>query len=111
LRDLGHDVKSATNAREALVILRRDTKIDVRFSDVVMPGGMNGVELAIEARRIRPGLKVLLTSAIPPPHRRRITGYQIAWKCCESLTAGKIWRKNWPFNRWVTLQATRGCAD
>jgi signal transduction histidine kinase/CheY-like chemotaxis protein len=62
LLDLGYNVKTATNAAEAMTVLRREADIDVLFSDVVMPGGMNGAELAIEARRIRPGLKVLLTS-------------------------------------------------
>jgi signal transduction histidine kinase len=62
LMDLGYDVKSAMNARKALNILRADPTLDVLFSDVVMPGGMNGVQLAVEAQRIRPDLKVLLTS-------------------------------------------------
>ena len=62
LQDLGYDVKTATNASDALDVLRRTAKIDVLFSDVVMPGGMNGAQLAVEARRIRPELKVLLTS-------------------------------------------------
>jgi signal transduction histidine kinase len=62
LLDLGYDVKTATNAQEAMDVLRTDVKIDVLFSDVVMPGGMNGAQLAVEARRLRPALKVLLTS-------------------------------------------------
>jgi signal transduction histidine kinase len=62
LLDLGYNVKAATNADEAMDLLRRDTEIDVLFSDVVMPGGMNGAQLAVEARRMRPELKVLLTS-------------------------------------------------
>jgi CheY-like chemotaxis protein len=62
LVDLGYDVKAATDAQEALAILRADPSIDVLFSDVVMPGGMNGAQLAVEAQRIRPDLKVLLTS-------------------------------------------------
>jgi signal transduction histidine kinase len=62
LLDLGYEVKTATNADEAMDVLRREADIDVLFSDVVMPGGMNGAQLAIEARRIRPDLKVLLTS-------------------------------------------------
>ena len=37
-------------------------RIDILFSDVMMPGGMNGSQLAVEAQQIRPGLKVLLTS-------------------------------------------------
>jgi DNA-binding LytR/AlgR family response regulator len=36
--------------------------VDLLFSDIVMPGGINGVQLAIEARRLRPSIKVLLTS-------------------------------------------------
>jgi CheY-like chemotaxis protein len=62
LVDLGYDVETATNAEDAMAILRRDGKIDVLFSDIVMPGGMNGAQLSVEARRIRPSLKVLLTS-------------------------------------------------
>ena len=76
--DLGYAVHEAANAGEALEILRVDPAIDLLFSDIVMPGGMTGLELAVEARRIRPGLKVLLTSgnagAIPPRdgHQREL---------------------------------------
>ena len=60
--DLGYQVLSAHNGREALQILKGSHKIDLLFSDIVMPGGINGVQLAIEARRLQPSLKVLLTS-------------------------------------------------
>jgi signal transduction histidine kinase len=62
LRELGYHVETAVNAAQALEILRGDDPVDLLFSDVIMPGGMNGVQLAVEARRIRPELKVLLTS-------------------------------------------------
>jgi CheY-like chemotaxis protein len=62
LTSIGYRVLKASNAREALTHLQHNERIDVLFSDIVMPGGMNGVELSLEARRIRPGLKVLLTS-------------------------------------------------
>jgi signal transduction histidine kinase len=62
LADLGYAVVTATNAAQALEIIRGGQRIDVLFSDIIMPGGMNGVQLSVEARRIRPGLKVLLTS-------------------------------------------------
>jgi signal transduction histidine kinase/CheY-like chemotaxis protein len=62
LSGLGYRVLTATDAREALTVLRSDEPIDLMFSDVIMPGGMNGAQLALEARRIRPLLKVLLTS-------------------------------------------------
>jgi DNA-binding NtrC family response regulator len=62
LRELGYHVETAVNAVQALHILKGDDPVDLLFSDVIMPGGMNGVKLAVEARRIRPELKVLLTS-------------------------------------------------
>jgi signal transduction histidine kinase/CheY-like chemotaxis protein len=62
LRDLGYQVVTAVNAAQALEILRGDQPVDLLLSDVIMPGGMNGVQLTVEARRIRPELKVLLTS-------------------------------------------------
>ena len=62
LQTLGYRVTTARDAREALAILRGEARIDILFSDVVMPGGMNGAQLAAEAGAIRPGLKVLLTS-------------------------------------------------
>ena len=62
LRSWGHRVIGASGAGEALVVLRGDEPLDLLFSDIVMPPGMNGAELAREARRLRPGLPVLLAS-------------------------------------------------
>jgi CheY-like chemotaxis protein len=62
LTDLGYRVKVASDAEGALDILRRRDPVDVLFTDVVMPGGRNGVQLANEARALKPGIKVLLTS-------------------------------------------------
>jgi CheY-like chemotaxis protein len=62
LVELGYHVMTATDARKALDMLRTNPSIDVLFSDVVMPGGMNGAQLAMAAQRLRPNLKVLLTS-------------------------------------------------
>ncbi|HEY3951682.1 response regulator [Phenylobacterium sp.] len=62
LEGLGYAVVSATSANEALAILRRNPGIDLLFSDVVMPGGVNGIALSEVARREKPSLKVLLTS-------------------------------------------------
>lgn len=74
LSNLGYIVRTAANARAALDILRADRNIDVMFSDVVMPGGMNGTQLADVARRIRPDLKILLTSGYTPTMLRREHG-------------------------------------
>jgi CheY-like chemotaxis protein len=62
LVELGFDVKLAANAKEVLAIVKAGDPIDILFSDVVMPGGTNGARLAVEARRLRLGLKVVLTS-------------------------------------------------
>jgi PAS domain S-box-containing protein len=62
LEELHYKVIVAHNAREALAHLTGADRIDILFSDVVMPGGMNGAQLAVEARYLRPELKVLLTS-------------------------------------------------
>ncbi|WP_407159284.1 ATP-binding protein [Bradyrhizobium sp. STM 3557] len=60
---LGFVVARAANAREALAKLATNRGgVDLVFSDVVMPGGMNGVDLARELKRLRPELPVLLTS-------------------------------------------------
>ena len=62
LEELRYRVIVARQAREALEHLSGPERIDILFSDVMMPGGMNGAQLAVEARRLRPELKVLLTS-------------------------------------------------
>ena len=62
LTDFGHKVLRAANSQEAQRVLWSDAEVDVLFSDVVMPGGMNGVELAKRAVSQRASLKVLLTS-------------------------------------------------
>ncbi|MCB5175255.1 hybrid sensor histidine kinase/response regulator [Microvirga lenta] len=62
---LGYDVLTAGDAPSALDVLRRDVDIDVLFSDVVMPRGMNGLDLAKESRRLRPDIRILLASGYP----------------------------------------------
>nr|WP_293249949.1 histidine kinase famiy protein [Panacagrimonas sp.] len=62
LEDLGYRVMRAANGVEALALLDSAERVDLLFTDVIMPGGMNGVVLAREARRRRPRIKVLLTT-------------------------------------------------
>jgi len=62
LTDLGYRTRTAENASQALKILAEDGEIDLLFSDVVMPGGINGYELAEMATQQHASLKVLLTS-------------------------------------------------
>jgi signal transduction histidine kinase len=62
LSEFGYVTVTATNAAEALERLNGASDIALLFSDVVMPGAMNGAQLAEAARAMRPGLKVLLTT-------------------------------------------------
>ena len=62
LSALGYRVLSAADGREALDKLSKDTPIDLLFTDAVMPGGVSGWDLADQALKMRPKLKVLLTS-------------------------------------------------
>ena len=63
LRQLGYEVTRTASAEEALGRLNDGLKIDIVFSDVMMPGGMNGVGLARALRAHRQDLPILLTSA------------------------------------------------
>ncbi|KAF1705602.1 ATP-binding protein [Pseudoxanthomonas suwonensis] len=67
LRAIGCDVVHAMSARAALGALANGRHIDLVFSDVMMPGGTSGIELAREVRRRRPGLPILLTSGFSDP--------------------------------------------
>lgn len=62
IRSFGYDTLSASNAAEALAIINGPERIDLLFTDVIIPGGMNGRQLATEALKRRPGLKILYTS-------------------------------------------------
>ena len=87
LRNLGHDVLRVENADQALSLLRSSTPLDLLMSDVIMPDGMNGVELAREAAALRPEIKILLCSGY--------AGESID----RALAAG-----SWPFLRKPYLQ-------
>jgi PAS domain S-box-containing protein len=63
LRELGYRVIEAHDGPSALRLLeRQEGRVDLLFSDVVLPGGLNGANVAEEARKLRPGLKVLFTT-------------------------------------------------
>jgi CheY-like chemotaxis protein len=62
LEDLGYSVLSAETGSAALKIIQENAGLDLVFSDVVMPNGMSGVELARQIGSLRPELPILLTS-------------------------------------------------
>jgi CheY-like chemotaxis protein len=65
LTDFGYDVVEAEDGFQALSKLQEHRDISLMFTDVVMPGGMNGFDLAQAAYTIRPDLKVVHTSGYP----------------------------------------------
>lgn len=62
LRMNGYEVLEASDGRAALDILNGGESIDLLFTDLLMPGGLSGRDIAAQARRIIPGIKILLTS-------------------------------------------------
>jgi CheY-like chemotaxis protein len=62
---LGYGVLTAPDGPSALSVLRREPDVQILLSDIAMPHGMNGVELARAAVRLRPDLRVLLASGYP----------------------------------------------
>jgi CheY-like chemotaxis protein len=62
LHSLGYVTLDAANAAEALAIVEAGREFDLLFTDVIMPGTMNGRQLADALQKTRPGLKVLFTS-------------------------------------------------
>ncbi|WP_162914221.1 PAS domain S-box protein [Taklimakanibacter lacteus] len=62
LRTLGYEVHEAPDGASAIRLLENGLKIDLLFSDLVMPGGLSGYDVAKRAREIDPAVRVLLTS-------------------------------------------------
>lgn len=67
LRSLGYHVVVAENADDAMRQVEHGQHFDVLFSDIVMAGRLNGIALARELRKRKPGLPVLLTSGFTSP--------------------------------------------
>jgi CheY-like chemotaxis protein len=67
LKDLGFEVTRAASGEDALKIVASEQPLDLVFSDVMMPGGMTGLDMAVEARAQRPNIPILLTSGYAAP--------------------------------------------
>jgi len=65
LTKMGYVVTTAEHGPEALSLVNLGHKFDILFTDIIMPGGMNGQQLAEEARKVDPRMKVLFTSGYP----------------------------------------------
>jgi CheY-like chemotaxis protein len=62
LEELGYQVRHAASAQAGLDVIEREDNVDLLFSDILMPGGMNGLELADTVQRRFPKIAVLLTT-------------------------------------------------
>ena len=62
IRDLGYETLEAANGDMALELLKGGAKVDLVFSDLVMPGALNGYALATKIEELFPSIKILLTS-------------------------------------------------
>jgi PAS domain S-box-containing protein len=65
LAEMGFTGYEAIDGASALEMIAQHSEIDLMVTDIVMPGGMNGVELAQRARTLRPGLKIVYSSGFP----------------------------------------------
>ncbi len=65
LEDFGYDVIEAGDGFQGLAQLQENDDVDLMFTDVVMPGGMNGFDLAQAAQSLKPLLKIVHTSGYP----------------------------------------------
>ena len=64
LRECGYNVIEASDAREAIEVMTSEAVVDIAFSDITMPGSLDGFGLAQWIRRERPDIKVVLTSGV-----------------------------------------------
>lgn len=97
LHSLGYVTLDAANAAEALTVFEAGNQFDLLFTDVIMPGAMNGRQLANELQRRKPELKVLFTSGYTENaiihHGRLDTGVLLLAKPYRKSDMGAMIRK------------------
>jgi DNA-binding NtrC family response regulator len=105
LRDCGYKVIEASNADEAMqVLLHQETSVDIVFSDIEMPGTVDGFGLANWIRAHRPGLDVLLAGTVP-------RAVKSAKDLCEQGPVPKPYEAQVVHNRIRRLLAARNAAS
>jgi len=77
LTEMGYSALLAEDAAAALEIVERFGEVDLMVTDIVMPGGMNGVELAQKARQLSPKLKIIYSSGFPADALTERSGMQV----------------------------------
>lgn len=105
LEDLGYQTRSAANAEEALEVLKTTPDIDLLFTDVIMPGKLDGYSLAGQALKAQPSLKVLLTSGFSEDRGQIINGNDRALAALVTNSLAK------PYTLTDLAEAVRHCLD
>ena len=100
LRGLGYSVLEAEDGHAALAILQQPVAIDLLFTDLIMPNGINGQELLRRARELRPGLKAMFTS-----------GYSEQFLQGRSSAEAGVPLLNKPYRKHALAEAIRGVLD
>lgn len=95
---LGYSVVEAEDASTAIGVLKTANRIDLLFSDIILPGGKNGLALVETARLLRPDLKVLMT-----------TGYTEEYERLAHAAPGLVLRK--PYKRQELAETLRRVLD
>ena len=100
LRGLGYTVLEAEDGHAALAILRQPVAIDLLFTDLIMPNGINGQELLRRARELRPDLRAMFTS-----------GYSEQFLQDRNSADAGVPLLNKPYRKHVLAEAVRGVLD
>ena len=100
LRGLGYTVLEAEDGHAALAILRKPVAIDLLFTDLIMPNGINGQDLLRRARELRPGLRAMFTS-----------GYSEQFLQDRNSADAGVPLLNKPYRRHALADAVRGVLD
>ena len=92
LHSLGYVTLDAANGAEALAIVEAGNQFDLLFTDVIMPGAMNGRQLADEAQKARARAEGAVSPRATPKTRSFITAGSTPESCCSpSPIANRIW--------------------
>ena len=100
LRGLGYTVLEAEDGPAALAILRKPLAIDLLFTDLIMPNGINGQDLLRRARELRPGLRAIYTS-----------GYSERFLQDRNAADAGVPLLNKPYRKHALAEAVRGLLD
>ena len=103
LQSLGYQTVAAADGRDGARLVDKGEPFDLLFTDVIMPGGINGRQLADEVRKARPGTKVLYTSGYTDNaivhHGRLDPGVLLLTKPYRKIATGEDGpRRRWQAN-------------